>query len=83
MQKLKTTPKEIDYDAPIKSDKWKNLYFDKNGKSFRGIKNFICEKEALNYAKDCLSNNYYWLDTIDGKLEVKNARYAIQIPWKE
>ena len=88
MQNLKQKPQQIDYDAPIKSDKWKNLHFSKDGKSYIGHLIFSSEQGAENYSIVQISRakkldlNRIWR-TMNGSLHCKNWSHTIQIPWKE
>lgn len=81
---LATIDKPIDDDALLKSAKWRNLYFDKSGKSYRGNIVFTSINEAValvKWAEEwCIANPAGLLVTLDGKLSVCEYSWAMQIP---
>lgn len=88
-------PKDWDekYDVNIKSDKWKNLYFDKKGNSVVGYGIYVSEQHALNKAKECEKQWMMCLNQGSDKFIPDGAgRYfclprdyshVIQLPWKD
>lgn len=75
-----TKPKnDLDWmDAPIESDKWRNLLFDKNGLSYRGIRIFKSEMVA-KIAADGLDKEKHTI-TMDGIIPAEEYSHVIQMP---
>lgn len=82
-------PAGLKAEEPVWEGKWKNLDFDKDGKSYRNNPVFDYEAEA----KEDSDYAYYWIinspistgkwNTMDGILTLENYSHTIQIPWKE
>lgn len=74
-------------DEPVKSERWRNLHFRKNGKSCFGRSEFTSEKAALAAAMDHLSalasDKYNYSISGSGEKYPKSEySHAIQIPVK-
>lgn len=84
--------REKELDAPIKSDKWKNLSFDTHGNSHMGVSIFSSEIAAANCAIAAEVDADYYLNTfgqdtlwdcLDSTYLHSDHSHTIQIPWRE
>lgn len=74
-----------EHDAPITSEKWKNLCFDKSGKSYLDSDTFSSEKKALDNIVEAVNRfPYVVYSGFDLAWEIDSDDYShtIQIPWK-
>lgn len=78
-----------DKGEPIKADKWRNIDFDHNGKSYRCPELFNSKQEAKLYNDEAVllwQSHAYPNDgwqTLDGILLWRSYSYSIQLPWRE
>ncbi len=84
-QKHKTDGLEKQYPDEIKSDKWRNLWFMKDGRSYLGIKHiFASEQEALERYKEVMATHgfmHFLVASVVVKKE--DISHALQIPVKD
>lgn len=84
MTDLKTLrPADLKVEEPVWEGKWKNLYFDINGRTFRGTDVFDTEEDAYLAKIEADNNQNPYGDTMDGILHDAMISHCIQIPWKE
>lgn len=84
-----TPTTNLDYlDAPIESEKWRNLHFSKCGKTFFGTPTYKSAEEARSIIELAYSDwkngigQYDGLGSADIKILYKDYSHTIQIPVK-
>lgn len=88
MEKLMNKPDGLEKQYPdeVKSDKWKNLVFTKNGASHIGVRTFNTEQEAKELM-DSIEKNLQegiitGMKTSNARISAQEYSHAIQIPIK-
>lgn len=73
-----------DFDALIKADKWKNLYFTKDGKNFTGTVIFITEQNAKSVAIELTRQEAVKVEIVceNGMFNLEDFSHHMQIPVK-
>lgn len=75
----------------VKADRWRNLYFDHEGRSYRGVNIWPSEREARTGAEEMLKTmralaetipaGDVWCETPDGPLFLSRYAHFIPVPW--
>ena len=86
MGKFKELIRGAEEVQPVHSEKWRNLTFDKDGKSYLGVRTYPTERAALDRHIEAydefLRGEVAHLNTLGGVISWEDVSYAIQIPVK-
>lgn len=82
-KRLKNALNGETFDEPIQSDKWRNIYFFKCGKSFLGAKVWPTAESAKAVADKWENKLIKPGIILVWNMPAESYSHCIQIPWKE